>query len=305
MQLFYSHSSRQKPLVRELSELLGKKYSSWIDEDRIKLGDGLGVRIANGISDDVDIFILLLCRDAAKADWVKKEVAWAQGRESKTGEKIIFVVLLDREVIEEEQWTFVKEKKYLELASFEKSDVEALAKKLNEQILSFLIDSHNNRRQPQSLVTVVERPPEVSFVKWLQTEALADLAVELDETIVERKLSDVFVCPPLTPIGEVETPSDELFRSKERRVKIDELITGNDNWMIFIHPEFGQTSLARHLAYRTLIAAAQLSKPRLPTIIDAARWQRTSPYENDFLRMLRRGSPDNLPKKREVLLAGC
>ena len=77
MKLFYSHSKRQKPLVRDISQCLGKRFKSWIDEDDINIADDLDITIGTAINDDVDLFLLILCRDAGNSDYVKKEVEWA------------------------------------------------------------------------------------------------------------------------------------------------------------------------------------------------------------------------------------
>lgn len=302
MNLFYSHASRQKPLVREISKALGSRFGAWVDEEAIKLGDGLAVRISESIENEVDIFVLVLCRDAAKSDWVKKEVAWARERSAATGDNFIFVIAVDEEVLDDPHWSFAKARKYLKLSSFEFQDVHGLAEKLREQIISWLIDKHKAAKQSRAR-PVLHGAEVNTFASWLQTGALSDLIEELDETIVGRSLNDIFVCPPLFPVGDATLPPEERLKGRRSKIALESIINSEENWLIFVPPEYGQTSLCRQIAYQAMANAKTAKYPRLPTIVDAARWQSAKPHEADFIRMLRRGSPDNLPKKRQILLA--
>lgn len=139
MQIFYSHSKRQKPLAREIAENLGKRFKSWIDEDQINLGDELNLTIASAVSDQVDILLLLLCRDAASSEFVKKEVDWALERESALGYNFLHVVVIDSDVLNDPHWSFVRNRKYLELRGFEEADVDALGDKLRDQLVVWLM----------------------------------------------------------------------------------------------------------------------------------------------------------------------
>jgi len=47
MKIFFSHSSRDKPLVREIQKSLPEHIKSWIDEKELLIGDDLKDSIKN------------------------------------------------------------------------------------------------------------------------------------------------------------------------------------------------------------------------------------------------------------------
>lgn len=95
MKLFFSHSSRNKPLLREIRSHLPKWLQPWIDEDQLLFGANLDDALHSGISLETDFFILFFCREAAESDWVRREVAWALEREKEINRAFVLPVLLD------------------------------------------------------------------------------------------------------------------------------------------------------------------------------------------------------------------
>lgn len=54
MNIFFSHSSKQKPLVREIKRSLPPYLKSWIDEEKLIFGDDLTTSIETTIKSDMD-----------------------------------------------------------------------------------------------------------------------------------------------------------------------------------------------------------------------------------------------------------
>ena len=72
--LFLSHSSKDKPFVRKLSNDLQRMgHYTWIDEAEIKVGDSLIEKIQNGIA-ETDYLGVVLSRNSIESEWVKREV---------------------------------------------------------------------------------------------------------------------------------------------------------------------------------------------------------------------------------------
>jgi hypothetical protein len=72
MKLFMSHSSKHKPLVRELTHYLPDHIVSWIDEKRLLVGDNLTESIKDAIEVGTDFVILFVDLSSATSAWVRK-----------------------------------------------------------------------------------------------------------------------------------------------------------------------------------------------------------------------------------------
>ena len=94
--VFLSHSSKDKPFVRELAEFLEKDgdVKVWLDEREIAPGQNIVGRIAEGL--DSDFIMLVLSPDAVNSNWVKEEwtdAFWEQTNNRKT--KLLGVLYRD------------------------------------------------------------------------------------------------------------------------------------------------------------------------------------------------------------------
>jgi tetratricopeptide (TPR) repeat protein len=70
-----SHSSKDKPFVRDLADALeaGGEIKVWLDEREIEYGQNIVLKIADGL--DADFVLLILSPDSVDSKWVKEE--WA------------------------------------------------------------------------------------------------------------------------------------------------------------------------------------------------------------------------------------
>lgn len=71
---FLSHSSADKPFIRQLAgDLTANGISVWLDEQRIRVGDSIPEKIAQGLAES-DYFLIGMSQKAAESAWVQKEL---------------------------------------------------------------------------------------------------------------------------------------------------------------------------------------------------------------------------------------
>src|ERR1035437_10266650 len=85
--VFLSHSSCDKPFVRELAEFLGQdgQIQVWLDEREIGFGENIVGKIGEGL--DSEFILLILSPDAVESNWVKEEwtdAFWEQANQRRT-----------------------------------------------------------------------------------------------------------------------------------------------------------------------------------------------------------------------------
>lgn len=83
--VFMSHSSKDRPFVRRLSEDLRKVgHEPWLDEWEIKVGECIASKISHGIN-EADYAVLVLTPDSIKSGWVGREwksLYWSEIQEA-------------------------------------------------------------------------------------------------------------------------------------------------------------------------------------------------------------------------------
>jgi len=116
---FVSHSSKDKPFIRQLtSDLTKAGITVWLDEQRIFVGESITERIGLGLAES-DFFLIALSEASVNSEWVKKELSEALLKEVEKRK----VVVLPIKLSECEVPAFIKVKKY---ADFTKSYKEGL-----------------------------------------------------------------------------------------------------------------------------------------------------------------------------------
>jgi hypothetical protein len=93
---FISHSSKDKPFVRQLAaDLVASGVQVWLDEQRIRVGDSIPESIAQGVADS-DFFLLVVSAASVESPWVRKELNQALVQEIEKRCVTIMPVLLDK-----------------------------------------------------------------------------------------------------------------------------------------------------------------------------------------------------------------
>jgi len=122
---FISHSSKDKPFVRQLAaDLVAAGVQIWIDEQRIRVGDSIPERIAQGVADS-DFFLVIISTESVKSAWVQKELNQALIHEIEKRRVRIMPVLLNKVELPET----IIDKKYADFT-------ESYAKGLDELLTS-------------------------------------------------------------------------------------------------------------------------------------------------------------------------
>lgn len=147
MRIFFSHSSRDKPLLREIKHFLPGHVNVWIDELEIPVGAPLSTTIKTAIKRANDLVVCFLGPEAVKSPWVKRELRWASERERHLRRNFIIPVVLDNKSWLELPKSF-QDRKYLLCTNFTLSGVKQFAGQLYEELFFYFLtcaqgSSHN------------------------------------------------------------------------------------------------------------------------------------------------------------------
>lgn len=94
--IFLSHSSEDKPFVRELATRLKRSgIRVWLDEAEMKIGDSLMERIGQAI-DEADFVGVVLSRSSINSEWVQRELQVAMQKEFGQRRVVVLPLLLER-----------------------------------------------------------------------------------------------------------------------------------------------------------------------------------------------------------------
>jgi DeoR/GlpR family transcriptional regulator of sugar metabolism len=138
MRIFLSHSSRHKPLVREVKNCLPEHIKAWIDEKELLVGDDIEISIKTAIQADSDFVVLFLDSNAMRSQWVRKELEWAIEQEAALGRSFIIPVLLDRDVWETLEPETFRRRKYIPCDDFTEEGIKGIASALSSQLFAWV-----------------------------------------------------------------------------------------------------------------------------------------------------------------------
>jgi DeoR/GlpR family transcriptional regulator of sugar metabolism len=138
MRIFLSHTSRHKPLIREVKNHLPAYIRSWIDEKDLFVGEEIGSRIKDVIERHTDFVIIFIDSHAVASEWVKQELQWALEYEQKLGRTFVLPVVLDRDAWNRIEPEALRKRKFLECADFSEEGIKLLANGLIFQLFSWV-----------------------------------------------------------------------------------------------------------------------------------------------------------------------
>lgn len=128
--VFLSHSSADKPIIRQLAaDLTAEGITVWLDEQKIKVGDSIPDQIAQGLVES-DYFIVALSASSVNSEWVKKELNNALVEEVKRRK----VVILPIKLSECEVPGIIRDKKFADFSKSYKSGFEVLLADIKSRI---------------------------------------------------------------------------------------------------------------------------------------------------------------------------
>jgi hypothetical protein len=92
---FISHSSKDKKFVRQLAaDLVANGVSVWLDEQRIRVGDSIPEKVAQGVAES-DFFLLVISENSVGSAWVQKELNAALVKEIERRRVTVMPLKLD------------------------------------------------------------------------------------------------------------------------------------------------------------------------------------------------------------------
>ncbi|GAB5561391.1 MAG: hypothetical protein SynsKO_30380 [Synoicihabitans sp.] len=126
---FLSHSSSDKPFVRQLAADLTKNgVSVWLDEREIGVGDSITEKVGQGLAES-DYFLIALSDNSVNSAWVQKELNQALVTEiEKRQVHILPLKLSDCEIP-----TLIKDKKYADFSTNYKQGLGDLVNALQQK----------------------------------------------------------------------------------------------------------------------------------------------------------------------------
>lgn len=159
MRIFLSHSSHYKPLLRELRNRLPEHINTWIDEDKLLVGDDLSNSLESAISKENDFVILFIDERARRSAWVKREIEWALNVERSMGRTFVLPVVLDSAAWEQFEPADFRKRKYLSCYDFSEQGVNSLAQSLSGQLFAWLsrdVERARNVAEPEEQTDILD-----------------------------------------------------------------------------------------------------------------------------------------------------
>jgi len=109
---FISHSSRDKKFVRQLAaDLVANGVNVWLDEQRIRVGDSIPGKVAQGVAES-DFFLLVISENSIASAWVQKELNSALVKEIERRRVTVMPLRLDDSKVPES----IADKKYADFS---------------------------------------------------------------------------------------------------------------------------------------------------------------------------------------------
>lgn len=127
---FLSHSSADKPFIRQLAaDLTANGIDVWLDEQRIRVGDSIPEKIAQGLAES-DYFLVCISKNSANSEWVKRELNNALVSEIQRRKVHVLPIRLD----DAEMPHIISDKLYANFSTSYKMGLETLLSTLRRDI---------------------------------------------------------------------------------------------------------------------------------------------------------------------------
>lgn len=196
MRIFLSHSSRDKPLLREVMQYIPRHVRTWLDDNDLRIGEDLHVSIRKAINIETDFVIIFISPESVRSKWVRLELEWALKREREIGRVFILPVVID-----EQSWRELPEsiqnKRYLSCTDFSEHGVKKFADRLCDELFAWTTrladfnesmnpelleeDLRNRRRLVKSIArNVSDNQDECNQDECLTNERLSFIISSLD-----------------------------------------------------------------------------------------------------------------------------
>jgi hypothetical protein len=119
---FLSHSSTDKTFIRQLAaDLTANGINVWLDEQRIRVGDSIPEKIAQGLAES-DYFLIGMSQKASESAWVQKELNNALMSEVQRRKVHVLPLKLD----DTQMPPIISDKKYADFSKSYKNGLDEL-----------------------------------------------------------------------------------------------------------------------------------------------------------------------------------
>jgi hypothetical protein len=139
LEVFLSHSSRDKPLVREIRNFLPEYIHLWIDEFELHSGSDLKSNLREAIK-KTDLLIVFFTPEAVESGWVRRELKWALSQEKRLGRNFIIPVIFNETCWLNLPKNFQK-RIYIPFNDFTEEGVKALSRRLYNEMFSYFLQN--------------------------------------------------------------------------------------------------------------------------------------------------------------------
>jgi TIR domain-containing protein len=148
LNLFLSHASEDKEIVRRFGAGLSAPLRVWIDEGELRTGDRFPASLQAAIGEQCDFVVVFLSRPALDSAWVRRELAWALERESQVDASVPYVlpVLLEPLLDAPDYPAALKDR--LGLSCFDRSDegIARVARELSSNLFAWVAAYYASNR---------------------------------------------------------------------------------------------------------------------------------------------------------------
>lgn len=163
MDVFISHSHRDKPIVREIAKRLRQEgIQPWLDEEFIQPGQSWTEGIHRAISNS-DALIVVVSRATTESKWQTSEIALSIAQQRANPSKRVIPVVIDKDA---ELPFFLRDYRYCDLSD----------------------DEHLQRNFPQLLRALITPPESRVLPLEIDRARLNELKLQRDFLIAETKM---------------------------------------------------------------------------------------------------------------------
>lgn len=230
MRIFFSHSSRDKALLRELREHFPPWLTSWLDEDRLLFGGNLQSSLRDAIDSEVDYVVIFLGQEAANSQWVKREVDWALDREKALDRTFLLPVV----VAEAHQYLEslgLHDRVYLSCTDQSKEAVRGLASNIVNHVAGWMaIRLNENKRTWDRLAARagVDRLSRYQQIIASLAERFSTLPTEWHDDVERLVLKPLLGTAQRIKGGRIPLDPGQYYRTILREIE-----RAGDAWKIF------------------------------------------------------------------------
>ncbi len=150
MKIFLSHSSKHKPLVREIKSYLPEHLNLWLDEKELLIGDDISKSIQDTIEVESDFLVFFIDASALTSEWVMKEIHWALKKEKELDRTFVLPLVLEKEAWEQISIPEIKSRKYILLPDYSETSIKHAASVLLSELFGWLTRDLNKKSSGQT-----------------------------------------------------------------------------------------------------------------------------------------------------------